>query len=61
MVLTQPGAPQEQRALKAKCSADECGQVWVVAYLPMPLDKVGMLAQRAACPHCANEHPTVAL
>lgn len=34
--------------LKARCG--ECDHVWIVAYLPMPLDKVAKLGMAARCP-----------
>ena len=43
----------------ARCGDDECGHVWIVAYLPMQLDKAARLMHLAACPKCANESPLV--
>lgn len=32
----------------------ECGHVFVVAHLPMPLEKAAALMKRAACPKCGE-------
>lgn len=37
--------------LRGRCG--DCGHIWVIAYLPMPIAKVARLGQRAACPMCA--------
>lgn len=44
----------------ARCGDEGCRHVWIVAYLPMQLEKAAFLMQRAACPKCANDRPTVA-
>lgn len=36
-----------------RCRCGDCGWVWVIAYLPMPVEKVARLGLRAACPMCA--------
>lgn len=33
---------------KARC--EKCDHVWVVAYLPMPVEDVARLGMKAACP-----------
>jgi hypothetical protein len=38
--------------LKGKCG--ECEHVFIVARLPMPLDKAAKLMKSAACPQCAS-------
>ena len=45
-------------ALSGKCQ--DCGHVFVVAHLPMPLVKVAQLAKSAACPKCASRDLRVA-
>ena len=35
--------------LNARCG--KCGCVWIVANLPLPLDRVARLAKAAACPN----------
>lgn len=44
--------------LRGRCN--DCGHVWVVAYLPMPLTNAARLMQRAACPMCAGTKVFVA-
>jgi len=41
-----------ENTLNGKCG--ECGHVFVVAHLPMPLTTAASLAKRAACPKCGN-------
>lgn len=38
--------------LNGKCGA--CGHVFLVAQLPMPLEKAAGLMKRAACPMCGE-------
>lgn len=40
-----------------KCGDDKCGHRWIIAYLPMDLEKCAKLMQSAACPKCANDRP----
>ncbi len=40
--------------LKAKCGDDACGHSWIIAYLPMSLEKVAKCGKRAICPKCGN-------
>lgn len=40
-----------ESALRGRC---ECGEVFVVAYLPMEMRKAAELAQAARCPKCAS-------
>jgi hypothetical protein len=51
--------PETKNALHARCSDKACGHEWIVAYLPMQMDLVALLASRAACPKCANTKPLV--
>ncbi len=37
-----------------RCGAAECGHVWPVAYLPMPIDLVAKVAKGARCPLCGG-------
>ncbi|RVC47629.1 hypothetical protein EN781_00400 [Mesorhizobium sp. M4A.F.Ca.ET.090.04.2.1] len=46
-----------ENALRGKC---ECGFVFVVAHLPMPLNKAAILAKSARCPKCASSKIFVA-
>ena len=39
-------------ALRGRCG--DCGHIWVIAYLPMTVEKVACLGRRAACPMCAG-------
>ncbi|MBX4889819.1 hypothetical protein [Rhizobium bangladeshense] len=39
-------------AIYGKCPS--CSQVFLVAKLPMPLDKAAKLMKRAACPACGE-------
>ncbi len=43
--------PPPAASLRGRCGA--CSHVWVVAFLPMELDKVASLAARCACPKCS--------
>jgi len=52
--------PVKASAVMARCSDDICGHIWIVAYLPMELEKAARLMKLAACPKCANERPMVA-
>lgn len=45
------GADHEKQ-LNAKCGACDC--VFLVAYLPMDLEKAAQLMKRAACPSCGE-------
>jgi DNA-directed RNA polymerase subunit RPC12/RpoP len=38
--------------LNGKCG--ECGEVFVVVRLPMPLAKAAKVMKAAICPHCAS-------
>jgi len=38
--------------LNGKC--DGCGHMFIVAHLPMPLEKAAELMKRAACPKCGE-------
>lgn len=40
------------KTIDACCA--ECSTVWVLAVLPMDVDKVGRLGKNAACPRCAS-------
>lgn len=51
---------KQPKVVMACCSDTECAHEWIVAYLPMPLDRAAMLMERAACPKCANERPVLA-
>lgn len=31
-----------------------CGNVWVIAHLPMPMKQMGALSKRASCAVCGN-------
>ncbi len=53
-------APKAPSVVTARCSDEACGHEWIVAYLPMQLDKAARLMMLAACPKCANERPKVA-
>ena len=44
--------------LSAKCG--QCGHVWTVAKLPMPLGQVAKLAMQASCPMGCNGQVFVA-
>lgn len=44
--------------LRGRC--DGCGHIWVVAYLPMPVEAVAKIARGAACPMCAGTKVFVA-
>jgi hypothetical protein len=44
--------------LDAQCP--QCAHRWTVAHLPMRLDKVAALCQRAACAKCGNTSPVLA-
>jgi hypothetical protein len=46
--------------ITARCGDEACAHVWIVAHLPMSIDKVAMLMQRAACPKCCHNHPVLA-
>ena len=52
--------PQEPNVVMARCGDDACRHVWIVAYLPMQIERVAMLMKRAACPKCAHERPVLA-
>lgn len=41
-------APLDGETFRGRCAG--CDHVWVVAYLPQPLDAVAQLAMKAACP-----------
>ena len=56
----QTDVPGGQNVLKARCSDSTCQHEWIVAYLPMPIEKAALLMRRAACPRCADERPVVA-
>lgn len=57
----QDSAPRkEPSVVTALCSDQACRHEWIVAYLPMQLDKVARLMTVAVCPKCANERPMVA-
>lgn len=45
--------------LNARCRHNGCAHVWTIAYLPMPMESVTLLMQRAACPMCADLDPFV--
>lgn len=47
-----------QQTLDARCT--QCSHRWTVAHLPMQLDKVAALCQRAACARCGNTSPVLA-
>jgi hypothetical protein len=53
-ILDTPGG-----TLNARCRDEACAHVWTVAYLPMPMESVTLLMQRAACPMCADLDPFV--
>ena len=38
----------------ARCGVEECGFVWVIAYLPLPIEVWAGIAKRAACPMCGS-------
>lgn len=38
--------------LRGRCG--ECSHVWVLAYLPMSLEKVAKIGKRSICPKCAG-------
>ena len=44
--------------VNARCRA--CDHVWIVAYLPMQIEKAARLMQLAACPKCADKKPVIA-
>jgi hypothetical protein len=46
--------------LRARCSDDVCGHVWIIAYQPMEMTKAAALMKRAACPKCARIRPLMA-
>jgi hypothetical protein len=43
--------PEHQAVLRGRC--DECSHVWVLAYLPMTVEKVAKIGKRSICPKCA--------
>lgn len=45
-------------ALRGKCR--DCGHVFIVAHLPMELEKVAKLAKAALCPKCGGGRVGVA-
>jgi hypothetical protein len=53
-ILDTPGG-----TLNARCRDEACAHFWTVAYLPMPMESVCILMQRAACPMCADLDPFV--
>lgn len=44
--------------IEGQCA--ECGHVWVVCFLPMPLKDVARLMKHVACPACAETRVYVA-
>lgn len=42
-------------AVKVRCG--KCGHVFIVAYLPMPVEKAALAMKRATCPSCASTKP----
>lgn len=61
LALQQVGQPEiaGPNVVTARCGDNACGHTWIVAYLPMQLDKAARLMQLAACPKCANERPVL--
>lgn len=51
---------REPSVITAQCADESCMHRWIVAYLPMQLDKAARLMKRAACPKCAHERPVLA-
>lgn len=41
-------APLDKGRISGRCG--DCAYVWVVAYLPMPVDRAATLARLARCP-----------
>lgn len=62
LVLQQHRQPEGvvSNVVMARCGSNTCDHTWIVAYLPMPLEKAAFLMKRAACPKCAHERPEVA-
>lgn len=62
LTLQQLGQPDlgGPSVITARCGSNACRHEWIVAHLPMPLDKAAMLMARAACPKCAHERPELA-
>lgn len=46
------------KAFGAKCR--ECGHVWIIGYLPMPMRQMGKLSGKAKCPKCGDKKPLLA-
>ncbi|WP_313760201.1 hypothetical protein [Rhizobium sp.] len=41
-----------KKALNARCGG--CGNIFLIAVLPMPLEKAAQLMKRAGCPSCGE-------
>ncbi|WP_167539645.1 hypothetical protein [Sphingobium xenophagum] len=48
------------KTITARCGDELCSHVWIVAHLPMSIDKVALLMKRAACPKCGNDSAVLA-
>ena len=50
---------QDTNHIGGRCG--DCHFRWIVAYLPMPVDKFVTIARAARCPKCASAKVFVAL
>jgi hypothetical protein len=52
--------PNGKTPMVVQCGSDECSHIWVIAWLPMPLENAARVMKDARCPLCANGQVYVA-
>ena len=52
--------PNGKTPMVVQCGSDECSHIWVIVWLPMPLENAAHVMKGARCPLCANGQVYVA-